>query len=231
MEQMRAGVCCHGSSTNGRADADMVFEDVFSNGHWWSVNLELLVDRDQGTKAQDQWLQPSDSISLHAVLLCGLEHDEMRDGLTWFVPSPWDPKAEVNPRTICDKLEPQMVRAYTLQSFDGQVVTLTTTGGETIHVTIEGNPLEATVYDICALANECTGFGFLSESKANTKALLGSDCLPGMSLVSEHMLSVNNQVRPQSQRSAFSCAQCEELQNERPPAVRRPINDAESDSR
>ena len=92
-----------------------------------------------------------------------------------------------------------MVRAYTLQSFDGQVVTLTTIGGETIHVTIEGNPLEATVYDICALANECTGFGFLLESKANTKALLGSDCLPGMSLVSEHMLSVNNQVRPQSQ--------------------------------
>ena len=138
----------------------------------------------------------------------------MRHGLTLFVPADWHPKAEVNPRTICEKLQSQMVRAYTLQSFDGQVVTLTTTGGETIHVTIEGNPLEATVYDICALANECTGFAFLSESKANTKFLLGSDCLPGMSLVSEHMLSANNQVRPQSQRSAFSCAQCEELQNE-----------------
>ena len=88
--------------------------------------------------------------------LCGLGHDEMRHGLTLFVPADWHPKAEVNPRTICEKLQPQMVRAYTLQSFDGQVVTLITTGGETIQVTIEGNPLQVTVYDICALANECT---------------------------------------------------------------------------
>ena len=67
MEQMRAGVYCYRPWTNGRADAYMVFENVFSIGHWWNVKLELHVDGDQGTKAHDQWVQPSDSISLHTV--------------------------------------------------------------------------------------------------------------------------------------------------------------------
>ena len=49
MEQMRAGVYCRRPSTNGRADADMVFEDVFSMGAWWGVTLELMVDGDRGS--------------------------------------------------------------------------------------------------------------------------------------------------------------------------------------
>ena len=101
MKQMHAGVYCHGPSTRSKADNYMVFEDVFSNGAWWGVKLELLVDRDRGAKADDQWVQPADSISLRAVWLCGLGHDQMRDGATWFVPTSWDPKAEVKPWAIC----------------------------------------------------------------------------------------------------------------------------------
>ena len=124
-----------------------------------------------------------------------------------FVPSVWDPKAEVNPHTLCCKLGHPMVRAYTLQSFDGQLATLITAGGETIQVAIEGNSVEITVYDICALANESTGFGVLSACKGNTKLLLGSNCLPDTSLISDHMLSVTGQMRPQLQTLfLYSCS-------------------------
>ena len=101
IKQMRAGVYCHGPKTSAKAENYMVFEDVFSIGAWWGVKLELLVDRNRGARADDQWVQPADSISLLAVWLCGLDHEHMRNQL-WFVPTPWDPKAEVNPWEICD---------------------------------------------------------------------------------------------------------------------------------
>ena len=92
-----------------------------------------------------------------------------------------------------------MVGMYTLQASDGQVATLTTVGGETIQVTIAGNPPEVTVYHICALENDVSGYGLLSEFNGKTKLFLGSDCLPGMSLIFEHVHSEDDQLRPQFQ--------------------------------
>ena len=86
-KQMRAGVYCHGSKTASRAEYYMVFEDVFSIGAWWGVKLELLVDRDRGVSCIGQWVQPADSISLQAVWLCGLDHEQMLN-TSCFVPTP-----------------------------------------------------------------------------------------------------------------------------------------------
>ena len=77
INQMRAGVYCHGLSTSVKAENYIVFGDVFSIGAWWGVKLELLVDRDRGARADDQWVQPAGSISLLNVWLCGLDHNQM----------------------------------------------------------------------------------------------------------------------------------------------------------
>ena len=71
------GVYCHGSNSCAKAEGYAVFQDVFSIGAWWAVKLELLVDRDRGKRAGDQWVQPADSISLQAVWVCGVEHNNM----------------------------------------------------------------------------------------------------------------------------------------------------------
>ena len=91
-----------------------------------------------------------------------------------------------------------MVRVYTLQSInDQQLATLITLGGETIQVKIAGNPFEVTVNDICELANRSIGYGLFSDFKGTTQMFLDSDCLPGRSLISDHMMSKDGQLRPQ----------------------------------
>ena len=69
------------------------------------------------------------------------------------------------------------------------MATLATVGGEMIQVTIAGNPFEATVNDICELANRSIGYGLFSDVKGNAKMLLGSNCLPGRSRISDHVMS------------------------------------------
>jgi hypothetical protein len=99
MKQDLPGVYCHKPGTSGKAENYLVFENVFSNTHWWGAKLELSVDRAVGKTAGDQWVQPAESVILRALWVCGRTHDQMKNN-TWFWVSPWDPKVEVNPSTI-----------------------------------------------------------------------------------------------------------------------------------
>ena len=97
-----------------------------------------------------------------------------------------------------NRMPATMVRVYTLQSInDQQLATLITLGGETIRVKIAGNPFEVTVNDICELANRSIGYGLFSDFKGTTQMFLDSNCLPGRSLISDHMMSKDGQLRPQ----------------------------------
>ena len=58
------------------------------------------MDRDRVKQLEDQWVLPADAVSISAVWVRGLQHKDMIDGQMLFVPSHWDPKAEVNPWTI-----------------------------------------------------------------------------------------------------------------------------------
>jgi hypothetical protein len=102
-QQAREGVYCHDPKMAEKAERYMVFELVFSDGAWWGTKLELLVDRERGNKVGDQWVQKADSVQMIALWLCGRSHEEMQANLLgcWFEPRPWDPKAEVNPHTVC----------------------------------------------------------------------------------------------------------------------------------
>ena len=77
----------------------MIFENVFRNGHWWGAMLELTVDRAVGRSAEDQWVQPADSVRMEAVWVCGRTHHQMVDSSSFWV-APWDPNNEVNPCTV-----------------------------------------------------------------------------------------------------------------------------------
>ena len=110
-KQSRDGVYCHGGKSARKADNYMVFQQVFSDGAWWGAKFELLVDRECGMKAGDQWVQPADSIQIIALWLCGRSHTEMQNGCC-FEPKPWNPLGEVNPHTVshtvCAKQEQQI---------------------------------------------------------------------------------------------------------------------------
>ena len=59
------GVSCYPSTMFQRAINYVVFENVFSNGHWWGAVLELMVDRAVGKRIRTQWVQPANSIDDH----------------------------------------------------------------------------------------------------------------------------------------------------------------------
>ena len=99
MKKDLQGVYCHKPGTSRKAENYLVFENVFSNGHWWGAMLELSVDRAVGKTVGDQWVQPAESVILRALWVCGRTHDQMKDSTCFWV-SPWDPKVEVNPSTI-----------------------------------------------------------------------------------------------------------------------------------
>ena len=99
MKKDLQGVYCHKPGTSRKAENYVVFENVFSNGHWWGALLELSVDRAVGKTVGDQWVQPAESVILKALWVCGRHHDQMTDQTCFWV-SPWDPEVEVNPSTI-----------------------------------------------------------------------------------------------------------------------------------
>ena len=94
------GVYCYKTEHSHKAENFIIFEDVFSNGHWWAAMLELSVNREGARSAGDQWVQSAASVRLQALWVCGRKHAEMHNGSHFFV-WPWDPKREVNPFTAC----------------------------------------------------------------------------------------------------------------------------------
>ena len=89
----------HKPGTSRKAENYVVFENVFSDGHWWGALLDLSEDRAVRKTFGNQWVQPAESVILQALWVCGRHHDQMTDRTCFWV-SPWDPEVEVNPSTI-----------------------------------------------------------------------------------------------------------------------------------
>ena len=183
------GVWCYKAAMFHKATAFAVFENVFSNGHWWGVLLELMVDRDVGRSVGDRWVQPFDSVRLQALWICGRNHDEMMNGTAMCVSS-WDPKAEVNPI----KFFPNKKRVYVVQKICEQQVTITTIAGETVVVTIDGNSLEATANDLCALANQACGY----DACVAAVLFLDNKLMADDSTFADYMMDCNQCIHEQS---------------------------------
>ena len=54
MKKDLQGVYCHKLGTSRKAENYVVFENVFSNGHWWGALLDLSVDRAVSKTVGDQ---------------------------------------------------------------------------------------------------------------------------------------------------------------------------------
>ena len=121
MTKNLTGVYCHKPATSHKAEKYLVFKNVFSNGHWWGAMMELSVDRGVGKTAGDQWVQPAESVQVQALRVCRRNHDEMHDQ-TWFWVSPWDPKVEVNPRTVFPDGVTPLCAKRDVQAFKNQQV-------------------------------------------------------------------------------------------------------------
>ena len=94
--------------------------------------------------------------------------------------SSWDPKAEVNPI----KFFPNAKRVYVVQKICEQQMTITTITGETFVLTIDGNAVEATANDVCALANQACGY----DACVPAVLFLDNKLMAGDNTFADHMM-------------------------------------------
>ena len=94
------GVYVHSDKTASKAMNYARFVPLFQDGVFWSVKLEVRVDRCDRIPISalgktDQWVQKDRSVVLAALWVCGRTHATMEEGAE--VQLKWDPMLESNP--------------------------------------------------------------------------------------------------------------------------------------
>ena len=93
------GVYCFADALVDKVSFYCPFVEMFRDGSFWCVKLELLVDRKEKARSPpsrvtDQWIQLAHGVQLVALWVCGLTHESMNPH---FRVVPWVPLAEAHP--------------------------------------------------------------------------------------------------------------------------------------
>ena len=116
-----SGVYLHSDESYSKAEAYSNFVPLFEDGIFWSVVIETSVNRllkKTAGRRTDQWIQPSHSVAITAIWICGRTYDDMynnsRTRLRWY------PLQEANPNSDywVSKVDPRAVWKETILDED-----------------------------------------------------------------------------------------------------------------